>query len=90
MRLNILAFAITCALLWGFGIFLGAWWIILLEGPSADPTLIGRIYVGFDLTPAGTFLGLLWGLGDGLIGGAVFAGLYNAIAGRLGGTAGGD
>lgn len=84
MRLNIPAFALACALLWGVGLFLGTWWLIALEGASADPTLIGRIYPGYALTPMGSVAGLLWGLLDGLAGGAIFAALYNWLAGRFG------
>jgi hypothetical protein len=29
MRLNIKAFALTCGLIWGFGLFLLTWWIHL-------------------------------------------------------------
>lgn len=85
MRLNIPAFAVACALVWGVGLFLGTWWIILWEGASSEPTLIGRIYPGFELTPAGSLVGLLWGLADGLIGGAIFVALYNWLVGKFGG-----
>jgi hypothetical protein len=84
MRLNVLAFAVTCALVWGVGLFIGTWWIILFEGTSTDPTLLGRIYRGYELTPAGSFIGLIWGLIDGLIGGAIFAALYNWLSRRIG------
>lgn len=84
MRLNVLAFAVTCALVWGVGLFVGTWWIILFEGTSTDPTVIGRIYRGYELTPAGSFIGLIWGLFDGLIGGAIFAALYNWLSQRIG------
>ncbi len=83
MKLNIKAFALTCGLFWGFGLFELTWWIIALEGSTGDPTLIGRFYPGYSISPAGSFIGLLWGLGDGLIGGAIFAWLYNLLAGRL-------
>ena len=84
MRLNVRAFALTCALVWGVGLFLGTWWVIAMAGASAEPTLIGRFYLGYALTPAGSLIGLLWGLVDGLIGGAIFAALYNWLAGKLG------
>ena len=83
MRLNIKGFALTCGLVWGFGLFLLTWWIIAFEGPSADPTFIGRVYRGYTLSPTGSFIGLMWALVDGFIGGAVFAWLYNFITGRF-------
>lgn len=77
MRLNVRAMAIACGLCWGFGLFLLTWWVILFDGSSSDPTFLGRIYRGFTLTPGGSFIGLLWGLVDGLLGGAVVAWVYN-------------
>jgi hypothetical protein len=58
-------------------------WIIAFEGSSADPTFIGRIYRGYSLSPSGSFVGLIWALLDGFIGGAIFAWLYNLIIGRI-------
>lgn len=89
MKLNIKAFALTCSLIWSVGIFLLTWWIILLEGATGEPTLIGRVYLGFTISPAGSFIGLFWGWVDGLIGGAIFAWLYNSIsAGKQGSESG--
>ncbi len=82
MRLNIKAFALTCSLVWGFGLFLITWWIIAFEGASADPTFIGRIYRGYSLSATGSFVGLIWALADGFVTGAVFAWLYNLIIAR--------
>ncbi len=82
MKLDIRAFALTCALVWGFGLFFGTWWIIAFDGSTTDPTLIGQIYRGYTITPLGSVIGLFWALIDGLIGGAIFAWLYNLIAAR--------
>jgi hypothetical protein len=83
MKLNVKAFALTCGTLWGFGIFLLTWWIIAFEGATGDPTLIGRLYRGFTISPTGSFLGLIWAFVDGLIGGAIFAWLYNQLSTRF-------
>jgi len=85
MRLNLPAFAATCALLWGGGLFVLTWWVIAIQGVQNDPTVIGSVYLGYRLTPLGSVIGLVWGLVDGAIGGALFAVLYNWLAGRLGG-----
>ena len=82
MKLNIKAFAVACGLIWGVGLFLLTWWIIAFEGATGDPTLIGRVYRGYSITPLGSVVVFGWGLVDGLIGGAVFAWLYNVIAMR--------
>ena len=82
MKLNVRAFALTCSLMWGFGLFFMTWWMIAFDGPTLEPTLIGKIYRGYTVTPVGSVVGLIWALIDGLIGGAIFAWLYNLLAGH--------
>ena len=81
MRLNLKAFAATCSLIWGFGLFFLTWWIIGFDGATHDPTFLGRIYRGYNISPGGSVIGLAWALVDGFLGGLVFAWLYNRIAG---------
>lgn len=83
MKLNVKAFALTCALTWGIGLFLLTWWIIFFDGTTGDVTFIGRIYRGYSISPTGSVIGLLWGLIDAGIGGAIFAWLYNLITTRI-------
>ena len=87
MKLNIKSFALTCGLVWGFALFLLTWWIMAFEGITGEPTLIGRLYRGYSISPAGSFIGLAWAFGDGLIGGAIFAWLYNLLSRRTQGQA---
>jgi hypothetical protein len=88
MKLDIRAFAWSCALIWGLGLFLLTWWIIAFDGSSQEVTLIGQVYRGYTITPAGSVIGLVWAFFDGLIGGAIFAWVYNLIAGRRRGAQG--
>ncbi len=83
MKLNIKAFGLTCALIWGFGLLILTWWMILFDGATGEVTLIGKIYRGYNISMSGSFIGLLWGFFDGLIGGVIFAWLYNLLAGKL-------
>jgi hypothetical protein len=82
MKLNIKAFALTCSLIWGFGLFALTWWIMAFEGPTGDVTMIGKIYRGFSITPLGSLIGLVYALADGFVGGLIFAWLYNVISNR--------
>ncbi len=81
MKLNVKAFALTCGLWWGIGLFLLTWWIIALDGATGDPTFIGHLYRGYNISPLGSIIGLVWGFFDGLGGGAIFAWLYNLLYG---------
>ena len=80
MKLDVKALALACAILWGSVVFLVTWWVIILDGASGDPTWLGRIYRGYNISPVGSVIGLGWGLLDGLIGGAVVAWLYNRFS----------
>ena len=79
MKLNVKAFALTCSVLWGLGIFLVTWMIIGLEGASGERTVLGKVYRGYRVTPLGSLVGLLWGLADCFVGGALFAWVYNRM-----------
>ena len=81
MSLNTRALALASGLVWGVGLFLLTWWIIAFDGTSTDVTWIGRVYRGYSLTPAGSVAGLAWGFVDGVLFGAIFAGVYNLLAG---------
>ena len=82
MKLNIKAFALAFGILWGFGLFLGTWWIIAFEGVSGDVTFIGRFYRGYSVSPLGSIIGMVWAFFDGLIGGAIFGWLYNLLVSK--------
>ncbi len=81
MKLNIRAFALTCGILWGLGLFSLTWWFIAFDGSTGEPTLIGKIYRGYTISPIGSIIGLVYAFFDALVGGAIFAWLYNKIAG---------
>jgi hypothetical protein len=83
MRFDVKTFALTCALFWGVALFALTWWIIAFGGASEEMTFLGRVYLGYSITPLGSLIGLVWASVDGLIAGAIFAWLYNALAGRL-------
>jgi hypothetical protein len=83
MKLNAKAFALTCALVWGLGLFFLTWWIIAFDGATGEATLLGRLYRGYSVSAIGSVIGLIWAFFDGLIGGAIFAWLYNVLAGRI-------
>ena len=82
MKLDVKAFSVSCAIVWGCGLPLLTWWIIALDGPSTDPTWLGHIYRGYNLTVIGSLIGGLWAFVDGLVGGAIFAWLYDVIETR--------
>ena len=83
MQLNVKSFALTAGLFFGFGLLFYTWWIILFEGASGDITLIGKVYCGYSISMTGSLVGFLWAFFDGIIGGAIFAWLYNKLTARF-------
>jgi hypothetical protein len=84
MKLNVKAFALTCGIVWGFGLLALTWWIMAFDGATHEVTLIGRLYRGYNISPVGSIFGLIYGFFDALVGGAIIAWLYNFIVGRSG------
>ena len=84
MKLNVKALAMSGAILWGAVILLITWWILLLDGPSDEVTLLAKVYRGYSITFMGSLIGMLWGLMDGAIGGALLAWLYNRLSAKFG------
>jgi len=82
MKLNVKAFALACGLFWGVGLFLITWWIIAFDGATGEAVWLSRVYRGYNLSLAGSFIGLVWAFVDGLICGAIFSLLYNLLAGK--------
>ena len=79
MKLDVKAFALTYAIVWGGGLFLATWWIIALDGSSDAPTVLSSLYRGYSISPVGSLIGLVWATVDGLVGGAIIAWLYNRL-----------
>jgi hypothetical protein len=83
MKLNVKAFALTCGILWGAGIFLFTWWVMLFEGTGNDRGMLGKMYRGYRISPLGSLIGLIWGFVDGLAWGALLAWMYNTVSCRM-------
>ena len=80
MKLDLKAFSLTCGLIWGVGLFFLTWWVMAFEGATGDPTLLGQAYRGYSISPLGSIVGAAWGFVDGIIGGLIFAWLYNKLS----------
>ena len=77
--MSIRALALTAGIFGAATMFFLAWWLILTGNAEGPPTLLERIYIGYDFTPMGSVIGAAWGFVDWGIAGAIFAWLYNKI-----------
>ena len=82
MKLDLKAAALAGGLVWGLGLFVLTWWIIAFEGQTGEQTIIGMVYRGYNISATGSIIGMIWGFLDGLIGGFIFAWLYNKIVSK--------
>ena len=82
MKLHVKPFATACGILWGIGMFFVSWWIWIFEGKKKETPLLSNVYRGYKTGPMGSLIGFGWGLIDGIIGGALFAWLYNLLSWR--------
>jgi len=82
LKLNIWAFALAVAIWWAVMVFCADLWIILFEGETGQVLDLGLVYRGYNVSIAGAFIGLVWAFFDGLIGGLIFAWLYNLLMRR--------
>lgn len=79
-KLDVRACALACAVIWGLALFLMTWWLIYFDGATGEATIIGRLYRGYTISPSGSVIGFCWAFVDGLVGGMIFAWLYNRLA----------
>lgn len=85
MTLSVKAFALTAALLWGGAIFFLDLAHMIWPGyGSAFLDVVRSIYPGYAQTTGvvALLVGTVYAFVDGLVGGAIFAWLYNALGGR--------
>jgi len=79
MKFNTKAFAIASGLIYGFVLFISVLWL-MARGYSNQETLLSMVYPYLAISPLGSLIGLIYGLFDGVIIGALFAWLYNHLA----------
>ncbi|MDX2442095.1 MAG: hypothetical protein QNK40_16290 [Desulfobacterales bacterium] len=79
MKFNTKAFAISSGMIYGFVLFVSVLWL-MARGYSNQETLLSMVYPYLTISPSGSLLGLIYGLFDGVIVGALFAWLYNHLA----------
>ena len=79
MKFNIKSFALASGLMYGLILFVSVWWL-MARGYSNQASLLSMVYPYLTISPLGSLLGLIYGLFDGVIIGALFAWLYNHLA----------
>lgn len=78
-RLSVCALALAAGFCWGAGIFfLG---LAAMQYDIGKPfiELFASIYIGYEATLKGSMIGSGWAFVDGLLGGFIFAIVYNGI-----------
>jgi len=84
IRLNVKAFALTCGILWALTMLFMTVFMVLRNDLFTFMDNFQAIYYGYTVSWPGAIIGTIWGFVDGLIGGAIFAWLYNRLCGAHG------
>jgi len=82
MKFNIKALALASAILWGLAMLVMGLANLIWGSYGQFLQIMSSVYPGYHGTRsiAEVIVGTLYGAGDGLVGGAVFAWLYNQFA----------
>jgi len=82
MKLNTKALALASAILWGLAMLLMSLANLIWGSYGQFLQIMSSVYPGYHATRsiAEVIVGTLYGAGDGLVGGAVLAWLYNQFA----------
>lgn len=80
MKLNVWSFGLASGITLGVGILLLTLWFVITPHEGHTLSKLHSVYLGYSVTWGGAFIGLLWGFVEGLIGGALLAGLYNLFS----------
>ena len=83
MRLNGSILGLTFGFLFGLGIFIATNILLIRGGENVGQhlALLGQFFIGYQVTFAGSIIGLLYGFGLGYATGYLIAALYNWMAG---------
>ena len=83
MKFKPLALGLSLGIVWGSTLFITTWLSYFAGyGRLFLDVLAGSVYPGYTISPAGSFIGLLYGFVDLLIMGTIAGWLYNKIAGK--------
>jgi len=84
LRLDTLAHGIAWGLVVGLGIFIATTWLMLKGGGVVGPhlALLGQFLPGYEVTLAGSLIGLGYGLVCGFAAGSLVSMVYNRVAAR--------
>ena len=82
MKLSLKGFSLACGIMWGVLIFLMTLAATYMNGYGVEflHAFPESIYPWYEISLKGSFIGLVMGFIDGLVGGVIFAWLYNKIA----------
>jgi hypothetical protein len=76
MHLNVKRFALASGVLWGLALF-GITLVATGRGIGDHLSHLSSIFIGYQVSYLGSLIGLVYGFLTGLVGGALFAVIYN-------------
>jgi hypothetical protein len=80
-RIKADALALVCGLIGGLGLFVMTAWLVLKGGPQPGQhlQLLSNFFIGYSVTWAGAFVGLVYGAVTGGLIGLAVGRIYNSV-----------
>jgi len=82
-KLHAIGFGVALGILWSVSVLVMALISMNVDWGGEFVSWLGDLYIGYDASISGSFVGAAWGFLDGFVGGAVFAWIYNLITCRI-------
>jgi hypothetical protein len=83
-RLNKVALGLAFGVIWGLSILLMGLMAHFLQYGVEFVSSMGTVYIGYNNTLLGSFIGGVLGFLDGFVGGFLIASVYNWFSGKMG------
>jgi len=77
MELRKRALGIAFGLVWGLGIMLLTWWMLIGGFKGEIISKLSTVYLGYSYSWSGAVIGFIWGFVDGFVCGFLVAWIYN-------------
>ncbi|MBB72559.1 MAG: hypothetical protein CMF50_09200 [Legionellales bacterium] len=79
-RICVCSLGLALGITWGLGMLITGLFGTYTGYGLGFVNAMGSVYIGFDATLVGSFLGLVWGFADAFIAGVIIGWLYNLFS----------
>lgn len=85
MRLSKGALGLSLGTVWGLGILIATWWLLIMDSNNYHfyMSKLNNFYLGYEVSWFGGLIGFCWGFINGFVAGILIAWIYNLVRPRF-------